>query len=132
MECGARRVPPYCFLGFSDTKAVRTECDGSLLSQGFYSLGASPPLYHRTPVECLSPGKEDNSHTGGSLQGEYETVGGFIFEQLARVPRKGESFQYENCQVTVLEATERAVTRVRIKVIQTHGRKHKWKNRKKE
>ncbi len=65
-------------------------------------------------------------------QGEYETVGGFIFEQLARVPRKGESFQYENCQVTVLEATERAVTRVRIKVIQTHGRKHKWKNRKKE
>jgi CBS domain containing-hemolysin-like protein len=47
--------------------------------------------------------------------GEYETVGGFIFEKLARVPRKGESFQYENYQVTILEATDRAVTRVRFK-----------------
>ena len=47
--------------------------------------------------------------------GEYETVGGFIFEQLARVPRKGESFQCDNYQVTILEATERVVTRVRFK-----------------
>jgi CBS domain containing-hemolysin-like protein len=47
--------------------------------------------------------------------GEYETVGGFIFEQLARVPRKGESFQYESYQVTILDATDRSVTRVRFK-----------------
>jgi len=45
--------------------------------------------------------------------GEYETLGGFIFEHLARVPRKGESFQYENYQVTILDATDRAVTRIR-------------------
>ncbi len=49
-------------------------------------------------------------------EGEYETLGGFIFEQLGRIPRKGESFRYENCQVTILEASERAVTRVRFKV----------------
>lgn len=46
-------------------------------------------------------------------EGEYETVGGFVLEQLERIPRRGESFQYDKYQVTILEATERAVTRVR-------------------
>lgn len=62
-------------------------------------------------------------------EGEYETVGGFIFERLERVPRKGESFQYENCQVTILEATERAVTRVRIRLANAPG-KHKSRKKK--
>jgi putative hemolysin len=50
-------------------------------------------------------------------EGEYETVGGFILEQLRKVPKKGESFRYNDFEVTVLDATERAVTRVRFKRI---------------
>jgi CBS domain containing-hemolysin-like protein len=46
-------------------------------------------------------------------EGEYETVGGFVLEQLERIPRKGESFQYGAYHVTIIEASERAVTRVR-------------------
>jgi CBS domain containing-hemolysin-like protein len=49
-------------------------------------------------------------------EGEYETVGGFVLEQLARVPKKGESFQYNDFQVAILEGTERAVTRVKFKL----------------
>jgi putative hemolysin len=49
-------------------------------------------------------------------EGEYETVGGFIFEQLGRIPRKGESFRYNDFQVTILEASERAVTRVKFEL----------------
>ena len=55
--------------------------------------------------------------------GEYETVGGFIFEQLGRVPKKGESFRYDDCQVTILEATERAVTRVKFKLGHASGKR---------
>lgn len=54
-------------------------------------------------------------------KGEYETMGGFIFEQLGRIPRKGESFQYDDFEVTVLEATERAVTRLKFKLSPTAG-----------
>jgi CBS domain containing-hemolysin-like protein len=54
-------------------------------------------------------------------KGEYETMGGFIFEQLGRIPRKGESFQYDDFEVTVLEATERAVTRLKFKLSPVAG-----------
>ena len=49
-------------------------------------------------------------------EGEYETVGGFVLERLARVPKKGESFQYNEFQVAILEGTDRAVTRVKFKL----------------
>ncbi len=55
-------------------------------------------------------------------RGEYETMGGFIFEQLGRIPRKGESFQYDDFEVTILEATERAVTRLKFKLSPLAGR----------
>ncbi|GAB4339289.1 MAG: hemolysin family protein [Candidatus Abyssubacteria bacterium] len=48
-------------------------------------------------------------------EGEYETVGGFVFEQLRRIPKKGESFHYNGFEVTILEATERAIIRVRFR-----------------
>jgi len=59
--------------------------------------------------------------------GEYETVGGFVLEKLARVPRKGESFQYNNYQVTILEVTERAITRVRFKRSRAPGKSKRKK-----
>ena len=54
-------------------------------------------------------------------EGEYETVGGFILEQLERIPRRGENFQYGPYQVTILEASERAVTRVRFMISREPG-----------
>ncbi len=50
-------------------------------------------------------------------------MGGFVIDQLGRVPRKGESFQYEKFQVTILEATERAVRRVNFKLSAVAGKR---------
>ncbi len=55
-------------------------------------------------------------------EGEYETVGGFVLEQLGRIPRKGESFPYKNFQVTVLDATERAIRRVKFQLSAGDGK----------
>ncbi len=55
-------------------------------------------------------------------EGEYETVGGFVLEKLGRIPRKGESFQYNNFQVTILDATSRAVSRVKFQLTPAIGK----------
>jgi CBS domain containing-hemolysin-like protein len=97
------------------------EFPATSLGDGEFVLDAR---MHRDEVEDL---------VGISLpQGEYETVGGFIFEQLERIPRKGESFQYENFHVTILEATERAVMRVRMLAPTASGGKRRSKRKKKE
>ncbi len=45
---------------------------------------------------------------------DYETVGGFIFAYLGRIPREGESFTYQDLELTILEADERQVRRLRV------------------
>ena len=49
---------------------------------------------------------------------DYETVGGFVFSQLGRIPRIGESFQWKNVEFTVLGADARRVTRLRLNVLE--------------
>jgi CBS domain containing-hemolysin-like protein len=48
-------------------------------------------------------------------EGEFETVGGFIFAVLGRVPRRGESFVHGDLAVEVLEADRRRIQRARIR-----------------
>ena len=45
---------------------------------------------------------------------EFETVGGMAFVHLGYVPRPGEEFEFDGLHVTVLEADDRRVHRVRI------------------
>jgi putative hemolysin len=56
--------------------------------------------------------------------GEYETVGGFVLERLGKIPRKGESFQFDDFQVTVVDVTERAVRRVQFQLKPAEGKSH--------
>ncbi|MGD8376796.1 MAG: hemolysin family protein [Acidobacteriota bacterium] len=46
---------------------------------------------------------------------EYETVAGFVFSTLGRVPRRGESFVRDGVAVEVLDADRRRVHRVRMR-----------------
>ncbi len=62
-------------------------------------------------------------------EGEYETVGGFIFERLGRIPKKGESFRHSDFQVTILEATERAITRVKFELNPADGKRSSEKKK---
>ncbi|MBI4777516.1 HlyC/CorC family transporter [Candidatus Desantisbacteria bacterium] len=47
-------------------------------------------------------------------EGDFETISGFIMERLGRIPLIGESFMYENLEITIIEATEKTIEKVRI------------------
>lgn len=46
--------------------------------------------------------------------GEFDTVGGFVFARKGSMPATGESFQFQNLNLTVLNADARVVKRLRI------------------
>lgn len=48
----------------------------------------------------------------GLPKGEYETLGGFVLEQLGRVPLSGEVFRYNKILFEVLKSDERSVLEV--------------------
>lgn len=45
---------------------------------------------------------------------QFDTVGGYVFSLLGRVPQPGETVQDEQLQLTIIEADERKIFRVRI------------------
>lgn len=47
--------------------------------------------------------------------GDYDTIGGFVFSQLGRIPKKNEQFTWEKLQITVLDADKRKLIKLRIK-----------------
>lgn len=51
---------------------------------------------------------------------DYDTVGGFVFSVLGRIPKPGESFRHENALVTIVDASDRVIKRVRI-ALETKG-----------
>lgn len=53
--------------------------------------------------------------------GDYETIGGFVFSKMGRIPRVGESIQHDNISIQIVGAEPRRVTRVRLIVIETEA-----------
>jgi putative hemolysin len=47
----------------------------------------------------------------------YETVGGFLFSELGKIPAPGEEFRYHNVRFHVLDAEERKINRLRVEVL---------------
>ncbi len=50
---------------------------------------------------------------------DYETISGFLFSSLGRIPATGESFQFLNLRFSILDATERKINRVRVEILPT-------------
>jgi len=50
---------------------------------------------------------------------DYETIGGFVFSTLGKIPKAGESCAYENLGIEVLAAEPRRVTRLLLRVSPT-------------
>ena len=48
--------------------------------------------------------------------GDFDTVGGFVYSQLGRVPKPRETFTWKNLRITVLTAGKRKIHKVRIEV----------------
>ncbi len=49
--------------------------------------------------------------------GDYETVGGFVFSTLGRIPKSGEQFTHENIEIRILDAEPRKINRLIIKAV---------------
>ncbi len=48
--------------------------------------------------------------------GDYETIGGFVFSRLGKIPTAGEEFQHENIHFHVIAAEARKINRLRVRV----------------
>ena len=59
-------------------------------------------------------------HYGLPEDGEFDTIGGFVFSQLGRVPSVGEAISWKQLKFTVLTADRRKITRLRIEVEPEH------------
>lgn len=51
--------------------------------------------------------------------GDFETIGGFVFNHLGRVPKSRESFSWRNLQITILNVGKRRINKLRIEVDRT-------------
>ena len=62
---------------------------------------------------------EINERLGTHLpeEGEFDTIGGFVFSQLGHIPGVGESVTVDDVRLTVIDATRRRIERVRIEVL---------------
>jgi CBS domain containing-hemolysin-like protein len=48
--------------------------------------------------------------------GDYETIGGFVFSTLGKVPRVGERCTHQNVAIQVIDAEPRRVKRIRLHI----------------
>jgi CBS domain containing-hemolysin-like protein len=49
--------------------------------------------------------------------GDFDTIGGFVFSRLGHIPEVGEELLAEGARITVLEVTRRRIERVRIEIL---------------
>ncbi|HUE17942.1 MAG TPA: transporter associated domain-containing protein, partial [Planctomycetaceae bacterium] len=45
---------------------------------------------------------------------DYDTIGGFIYAQLGRVPKKRDTLNWKQLRLTVLDADKRRIDKIRI------------------
>ncbi|UCG32317.1 MAG: HlyC/CorC family transporter [Phycisphaerales bacterium] len=74
----------------------------------------------RADVDARLRISELNDELGVTLpeNDDYDTVGGFVFSTLGRIPQPGEQFDHGNLRIEILDAEERRVKRLRIRVTQ--------------
>ena len=86
--------------GGGNTSIVRRE-DGSWLIDGMLPM-----------VELRE--ELDWDETPGERRGDYQTVGGFVLDQIGRVPAAGEYFAWEGWRVEVIDMDGNRVDKVLI------------------
>jgi len=48
---------------------------------------------------------------------DYDTVGGFLFSEMGKIPVAGEEMHYQNVRFRILDAEERKINRLRVEII---------------
>ncbi len=52
---------------------------------------------------------------------DYETIGGFVFSAMGKIPHDGEELVHDNAKITIVEAGERKIKRLRIELLAEHS-----------
>ncbi|UCG15401.1 MAG: HlyC/CorC family transporter [Phycisphaerales bacterium] len=58
----------------------------------------------------------DELHIDLPEEEDYETIGGFIFSSLGRIPAVGETWEHENVRIQVMAAEPRRISRLRLHI----------------
>jgi putative hemolysin len=90
----------------TDPKAVQRD-DGSWLLDGMLTIDEFKEIFH---VESL-PGEKKEA---------YQTLGGFVFRQLGRVPSVAESFDWSNLRFEVVDMDGKRIDKVLVRTVQTN------------
>jgi putative hemolysin len=82
-----------------------------------------PPAIRRidadtVEVDARAHVHEVNDELGVALpdDGDYETIGGFVFTTLGKIPVNGEELTHENIHIRVIDAEPRRIKRLEIRV----------------
>lgn len=67
-------------------------------------------------VDCTVSIEDFSEYFSVEIETESSSLGGWVMEQLARIPEAQDCFEYENLVVTVLSMDERRVDRVSVEV----------------
>jgi CBS domain containing-hemolysin-like protein len=51
----------------------------------------------------------------------YETLGGFLFDRLGRIPSQGEVLDYENIEIEIKDANDRRILKTLIRRVEDEG-----------
>jgi putative hemolysin len=86
-----------------DLKTVERHPDGTVTIPGSY------PIHDLDDIGVSLP------------SGDYTTVAGLVLDRLGRVPAAGEQLTAHGCRMTIMEATERSIERIRIEQIRSPG-----------
>ena len=73
----------------------------------------------RYEVDATVPLEELNDRLGLHLptNGDFQTVGGFAFNALGRLPSKGERFRADGVEFTVTEVVDHSIRRVQLELV---------------
>lgn len=55
----------------------------------------------------------------------YYNIGGWLFELLSRIPKEGETIQYENLKITMLEVDNHRLQKVRVEILEDENLEEK-------
>ncbi len=73
-------------------------------------------------MDARLPIEELESHFGIRIEHDkFDTMGGLVFHIIGRIPSAGEVVMAEKMQITVLEADERRVVRLRVEILPDSG-----------
>jgi CBS domain containing-hemolysin-like protein len=107
--------------GLVTMEDVLEEIVGDIVDEYDQDLGEGIKLLAQGVAEV--PGKVRIDEINERLEialpdtGDFDTIGGFVFSELGHVPLVGEELVREQIRITVIEATQRRILRVRIEAL---------------